>query len=125
MRYLDLVVPMAPIGIDEEAGMHMTLVGEGQTLSALVEGIPDDIDTRVAEVGGYDRRHWTLAGALTDRQYQAIEVTVDLGDCRTPQAATLEDVGAALDCSAATASNLLSKAEATVMGRLVDRRGGF
>jgi predicted DNA binding protein len=118
------LMTVMPIHIDDRADMHMTLVGEGENLSALVETIPGIIDVTVEEVGEYDRRHGSLLGRLTERQFEAVRAAVSLGYYRTPKEATLADVGEALDCTAGTASTLLSKAENAIMCRLVERTGG-
>lgn len=119
--FLDLeLVTVPPIVIDDRADMHMTLVGEGENLQQLVEAIPDDIETTVEEIGEYDRRYGTLAGAMTDRQYEAVRVAVELGYYETPREATLEDVADALHCAPSTASDHLQKAEAAVLNRLVE-----
>jgi len=116
-----IVVP--PIFVDDEAAMYLTIVGEGETLQRLVDSVPDEIDATVQEIGDYDRWRGTLTAGLTDRQYEAVATAVELGYYRTPQETSVEAVGDALDCSASTASVLLSKAEQSVMERVVDGPG--
>jgi predicted DNA binding protein len=114
---LELVV-LFPVVYEADGSVRLTLVGEQQNFRLLLEGLPEDMDAEVRALGEYDRRGGRLAGALTDRQHEAVRVAVELGYYETPAEADLEDVGAALDCAPSTASNLLSKAEAAVMGRL-------
>ena len=57
---------------------------------------------------------------MTDRQLEAVATAVEIGYYAVPREAGLADVAAALGCAESTASNLLRKAEASVMGRLVD-----
>lgn len=111
-----VVVP--PIVYDE-GGTRLTVVGAAEDLRALLAGIPDRIDVNVEEVSNYDRRHATVAGGMTDRQLEAVSVAVELGYYRVPREADLGDVAGALECAESTASNLLRKAEASVMDRLV------
>jgi hypothetical protein len=70
---------------------------------AMLDGVPSEIDTRVDSIGEYDRRHAPIAGDVTDRQLAA--------------------VAAELDCAESTVSTFLQRAEASVVGRLVGRRG--
>lgn len=118
---LDLVV-VPPVVFTADAGMRMTVVGDGENLQALVESVPEPIDVTVNEIGEYDRRHGTLASALTDRQFEAISAAVDCGYYDVPRTGSLEDVGEVLGCAPSTVSNHLQKAESSVMRRLVERR---
>lgn len=119
---LELIV-VPPIVYDHQGDAHMTLVGEAEHFQQLLEGMPDDIDATVRALGEYDRYHGSLAGELTDRQYEAVETAVELGYYDTPATADLAAVGEALNCAPSTASNLLSKAERAVMDQLVHGPG--
>lgn len=114
-----LVVP--PIVYDDDAALGMTVIGNGENLRTLVETVPDEIEVEVEEIGEYDRRHGSAAGALTVRQFEAIEAATDLGYYDVPRSASLAEVAAELDCAESTASTLLRRAESTMMGRLVER----
>jgi predicted DNA binding protein len=114
------LVVIAPI-VFGDRGIRMTVVGASDDLQALLDDIPDSFDVTVEEIGDYDRRHATIAGALTDRQLAAVETAVDLGYYEVPRRASLADVAAELDCAESTASNHLRKAETSVMRRLVGR----
>ncbi|MFB6300299.1 MAG: helix-turn-helix domain-containing protein [Halobacteriales archaeon] len=113
-----VVVP--PIVYDG-TGMSLTIVGEGKDLTALLEALPDPIDTEIDGIGDYNRRHGTIAGSLTDRQLEAVTTAVELGYFDVPREASLGDVADLLGCADSTASNHLRKATADVMTRLVDR----
>lgn len=115
---LDLVV-VPPLRF-EGREITITLVGAVGELGDVFRRLPDGFDVDVEEVGQFDRRHGTLAGALTDRQYEAIEAATRLGYYRTPREASLAAVAEELDCAPSTASNHLQKAEAAVMRRIVD-----
>ena len=114
-----IIVP--PIIYDDEAAMGMTVVGAGEDLRALVEGVPEEIDVTVEEIGEYDRRYGTVAGAMTDRQFEAVEVAAAVGYYGVPRDGSLADVARKLDCAESTASVLLRRAESRVMSRLVER----
>lgn len=115
---LELVV-VPPIVYDEEAAMRVTIIGQGDDLTTLVESIPGDIEVTIEEVGEYDRRHARVVGRVTDRQFEAIESATDLGYYDVPRTASLADVATELDCAESTASNHLRKAEAAIMSRIV------
>lgn len=116
-----LVVP--PIVYDDNADFHVTVVGASEDIQAMLDGLPESIEVDVRAIGEYDRRHAPVAGDLTDRQLEAVAVAVDRGFYAVPREAAIEDVAADLDCAASTAATLLQRAEANVMGRLVDRYG--
>lgn len=117
-----VVVP--PIRFDEEAAMSMTIVGEGEDVSTLLEDVPSELDVTVAEIGTYDRRGGTLAGALTDRQLDAVGAALRIGYYEVPRGGSLADVAAELGCAESTASVLLRRAERAVFSRLLRRYGG-
>ena len=77
------------------------------------------LDVTVEEVGDYDRRHATVASDVTDRQFEAVSAAVEVGYYAVPREAGLGDVAGELGCAESTASNLLRKAEASVMRRVV------
>ncbi len=116
---LELVV-VPPIVYDSEAAMRMTVVGQEADLGTLVGRIPGEIEVTIEGVGEYDRRHARVAGALTDRQAEAVRTAVDLGYYDVPRSASLAAVAAALDCAESTASDHLRKAESAVMSRIVE-----
>ncbi|OVE85507.1 helix-turn-helix domain-containing protein [Natronolimnobius baerhuensis] len=119
---LNLVV-IPPIVYDPTAAFYMTVVGSGDNLQAMLEGLPDEIDVTVRAIGDYDRRHAPLVGDLTDRQLEAVEVAVDVGYFDVPREAGVRDVADELGCAPSTAATLLQKAQARVMRRLTERYG--
>jgi hypothetical protein len=116
-----LVVP--PVRFDDAADMWLTLVGDGDRLGEALDELPPGVSVDVEAIGPYDRRRPARTSALTDRQLAAVATAVELGYYDQPSQATLEDVGAALDCAASTAGTLLGRAERAVMERLVERPG--
>ncbi|QLK27327.1 helix-turn-helix domain-containing protein [Natrinema zhouii] len=119
---LNLVV-VPPIVYDSEAAFYMIVIGAGEDLQAMLEGLPDEIDTTVRVIGEYDRQHAPLCGNLTERQLEAVESAVDLGYFEVPRDAGVDAVADELGCASSTAARLLQKAQARVMRRLVQRRG--
>ncbi|OIB55980.1 helix-turn-helix domain-containing protein [Natrialba sp. SSL1] len=119
---LDLVV-VPPIVYDSVADFYMTIVGAGDDLQALLDGLPDEIGVDVRAIGEYDRRHVPLSGDLTERQFEALEAAVEVGYFEVPREAGVDEVADELGCASSTASRLLQKAQARVMRRLVRRYG--
>ena len=117
-----LVVP--PIEYTGEGHMRFTVVGESDDLQALLDDFPEELDVTVEEIGEYDRRHGTVAGSLTDRQFEAASVAAQLGYYEVPKDANLSEVADRLDCAQSTASTLLRTAEAKVMGRVAGEESG-
>lgn len=117
-----VVVP--PVQFDADAAMRMTVVGDGEDMGAVLDGLPASVGVTVHEIGSYDRRGGTVAGALTDRQREAVVTARAVGYYDVPREATLEDVAAALECAESTASVLLRRAERDVFARVLDRYGG-
>ncbi|MFB6361706.1 MAG: helix-turn-helix domain-containing protein [Halobacteriales archaeon] len=111
-----VVVP--PISYDDR-GMHLTVVGAGSDLTAMVEDVPEPIAVTVESVGDYDRYHGTPVADLTERQLEAVKAAVERGYYAVPREAPLETVADALGCAPSTASTLLRKAEQAVLTRLI------
>jgi len=114
-----VVVP--PIVWPCDGTIRMTVVGDADDLHDLIVDIPDEMGVDVDRIGDDDHRHGTMAGDLTDRQYEAIAAAVEAGYYAEPRDGNLADVAALLDCSTSTAADHLRKAEARVMQRLVER----
>jgi predicted DNA binding protein len=115
------LVLVPPVVWPCDGTIRMTVVGDGDDLRGLVEEIPDAVDVEIEQIGDYDRRHGTVAGGLTDRQYQAVQAAVDVGYYAEPRTGRLADVAEELDVATSTVSDHLRKAEARVMARLVGR----
>lgn len=109
-----------PIVYDDR-GMAITVVGEGADIQAMLDDLPDGMAATIEEVGEYDRRHPTVAAALTDRQLEAVEAAVELGYYAVPRSGSLDEVAAVLGCAPSTASTHLRKAERSVLTQLIRR----
>lgn len=118
------VIVVPPIRYDETAAMAMTIVGDGRDINELTEAIPESVEVSVLDIGTYDRRGGTLAGALTGRQLEAVGTAVRLGYYAVPRQASLADVAGEIDCAESTASVLLRRAEREIFTRILDRYGG-
>lgn len=118
---LSLVV-VSPLVYDGDGLLSVTVVGAGDALTALVDALREraDVGVDVAEVGTFDRRHGTVAGGLTDRQFEAVETAVRMGYYAVPRGVTLASVASELGVSSGTASELLRRAESHLMTRVVN-----
>ncbi|MHB9288301.1 helix-turn-helix domain-containing protein [Halobacteriales archaeon Cl-PHB] len=108
-----VVVP--PIVYTDADTVHVTVLGEESSLSGLLERFPDDVEVSVDRISDHQHRAGSLAGRLTDRQFEALEVAREVGYYEVPRDGALAEVAAALDCSEAAASTLLRKAEAALV----------
>lgn len=113
LSWQELVV--VPPVVYRDGEVHARLVGTTETVSGLVEAMPDVVDVEVEAVveRGLDREHGPAG--LSERQRQAVLAALELGYYDQPRAATHEDVATALDCAPSTASEHLRKAEAKLV----------
>jgi predicted DNA binding protein len=105
------LVLVPPVVYTDEATMQVTVLGEEDTLSSVVARIHDDVSVSIERVSDHGRLGGSLAGRLTRRQFEAVEVARDLGYYAVPRTASLAEVAAELDISESAASSLLRKAE--------------
>ncbi|NHN41018.1 bacterio-opsin activator [Halorubellus sp. JP-L1] len=112
-----LVVP--PVRYQDDGSFDITLLGDGENLRAVVDGLPDAVETTVLEVGEYDRRHPRVTSDVTDRQLEAVRAAVDAGYYERPREGSLADIADRLGVAESTASTLLQEAESRVMHALV------
>ncbi|WP_324663360.1 helix-turn-helix domain-containing protein [Haloarcula sediminis] len=117
------LVGVSPVAFRADGTMELTLVGPGETVQRAVEAVPEGIGVDVREVGEYVNHRFEPTAALTDRQFEAVAAAVDCGYYDEPREGSTADVAEALGCSPGTAAEHLRKAEARVMGRLVDGDG--
>ena len=121
---LSLVV-VPPMVYDADGWLDVTVVGRGEALTDLVGALAEraGIGVDVREIGAYDHRVGTAAGSLTDRQFEAVETATRMGYYAVPRRASLAAVAAELGVANSTASELLRRAEARLMPRLVGSAG--
>ncbi|WP_338739665.1 helix-turn-helix domain-containing protein [Haloplanus salilacus] len=113
-----VVVP--PVSFNPDGTTELTLVGTPADVDAAVEGLPDGLRATVRSVGPYRRRAGPTTPRLTDRQREAVAAAVDCGYYDSPRRGSVADVAAELGVSSGTAAEHLRKAEAAVMGALVE-----
>ncbi len=114
-----VVVP--PIVYTGRETLHVTVLGEPEAMARLLDEAPAAIDVTVERVSEHQRRSETLAGRLTARQFEALEVAQELGYFDVPRTGTLAAVADELDCSESAASTLLRSAESALVDAAIAR----
>ncbi|WP_137291195.1 helix-turn-helix domain-containing protein [Natronorubrum halophilum] len=109
-----VIVP--PVVYTGRKTVHVTVLGEPEALAGLLERFPDGVGVEVERVSDHQRRAETLAGRLTARQFEAMEVARAEGYYDVPRSGTLAEVAAELDCSESAASTVIR----TIESELVD-----
>lgn len=115
----DTLVVVPPVEFRDDRTAHFSVVGSARDLSGVVDGLPDGVTATVRRVG--DPTAATGDG-LTDRQREALVAAWDAGYYDVPRSGGIETVAAELDCAASTASALLRRAEARLVGDALDER---
>nr|WP_240148826.1 helix-turn-helix domain-containing protein [Halorubellus sp. JP-L1] len=113
----DTVVVAGPVVFHPDMTMELTVVGRAADLQAVVESLPAAMDvdvTRVGEYAGWDER------GLTDRQREALQAAWRVGYYEVPRDDGVEAVAAEMDCAVSTASDLLRRAESTLVANALD-----
>lgn len=115
------VVLVPPVIYTNAATIHVTVLGTQAALRRVVDGFPDEVSVTVERVGEHCHLSGSLAGRLTRRQFETIDVARDLGYYAVPREATLSEVATALDCSESAASTLIRKAERALVNSALGR----
>lgn len=90
------------------------LAGKTAAIRRAIELFPPDLEYEIERFGDY-RRGDSGHDLLTDRQREAVATAIDAGYYDVPRGGGVRDVADRLDCAPSTASNLLRRAEGTVM----------
>lgn len=116
-----LLVPLWRAGVPIEMPFAVTdgkatweLTTSSERFSALgnhLDAVGVDYHVEYVQVIGED----PVAGILTDRQREVLLTAMDLGYYDTPREATLTEVAEALDVSKATCSDVLHRAEGSLV----------
>lgn len=114
-----VVVP--PLVYTAADTLHVTVLGEDDALSGVLDALPDSVDVTVDRVSEHARLGGVLAGRLTRRQFQAITVARDLGYYDVPRGGELAAVADALEVSESAASTLLRNAESALVDAALGR----
>ena len=105
------LVLVPPVVYTDTDTVQVTVLGDESALSGLLDSFPDGVDVTVDRVGDHARLGGSLAGRLTRRQFEAIDVACRIGYYEVPREASLAEVAQELGISESAASSLLRKAE--------------
>ncbi|MFC4248563.1 helix-turn-helix domain-containing protein [Natribaculum luteum] len=115
----DTVVVVPPIEVRSDRTIRLTIVGHPTDLASVLENVPDGVTVDVLWVSDSASVAETPA---SDRQRTALRAAWDVGYYDVPRRNGIEAVADELDCAVSTASELLRRAEANVVGRALDRQ---
>lgn len=87
----------------------------------MLDRIPEGIGITVERISEHQRRSERLAGRLTARQFEALEVAHERGYFDVPRTGSLAAVADELDCSESAASTLLRSATSELVDAAVQR----
>jgi hypothetical protein len=121
---LGSLVLVPPVEFRPDRTLRLTVLGEADRLEAAVAALEADDGVRVAIDGvaprpGPSRAGRIGGGDLTGRQREALAAAWEAGYYEVPRTAALATVADELGVAESTASNLLRKAEARLVGRAV------
>jgi predicted DNA binding protein len=105
------IVLVPPVVFGPHGSVQLTVLGDADSLRAVVDGVPDFVGVDIQRVGEPRGIGGSLAGRLTARQFEALSVARELGYYEVPREGSLATVADALDCSESAASTLLRNAE--------------
>lgn len=114
---------VSPIGYNPDGSVDVRIVGPAAELQAIVDEIPEGVETSIERVGEYDLGRRAIPGPLSPKQREALTVATDLGYYEVPKAATRDDVAERLGCAPSNASEHLQKAEARLVRTYLERAG--
>lgn len=115
----DAVLVVPPVELRSDRTVRQTIVGRGDTLSAVIEALPDNVDIEVLRTGTYNRSRGVR---VSTRQREALAAAWDVGYYEIPREGDIEAVARALDCATSTASDLLRRAERRIVAATLDER---
>jgi DNA-binding NarL/FixJ family response regulator len=113
------VVLQTPVDCIEEGGIRATLVGDDETIRAVVDAIPEALTLSLEGIGDYHPESQELFSSLTPRQQEILEAAVEMGYYQVPRGATHEEIAETVGVSAGTVGEHLRKVEGKVLSTLV------
>lgn len=109
-----------PLAFTDRGGLRVTVVGTHDMLRRALEGLPEEIQISVEQVGQYSPERPYLLSLLTERQAEVFRRAVEKGYYEIPRQTTHEDIANDLDCAPSTIDEHLRKAESRVLSTLVE-----
>lgn len=106
-----------PIRFADEGdrGLEVTVFGTNRAIQRAVSDLPADIDFTLERLGEYDGDAGRLAGVLTDRQLEVLELAVEEGYYDVPRRTTHRELAETLGVAAGTVSEHLQRIESKLV----------
>ena len=116
-----LLVIETPIQFTSDNDLKVTYLGTDEAFGELYErtGEMEHVTLDVLRTGEYEADRSSFDRMVTSRQEEVLEAAVDLGYCREPRQASLEEIGEVVGIPPGTVGEHLRKAEARVFAELV------
>lgn len=108
----ETLVVVPPIELRADRTALFRLVGQADQLQAAIDEFPDDVTVDVLRIQSYDA---AVGDPLSRRQREAVQVAMECGYYEVPREGDLETVADELDCAVSTTSDLLRRAESTLV----------
>ncbi|NGM68757.1 bacterio-opsin activator [Natronolimnobius sp. AArcel1] len=115
----ETVVVVPPMEVRSDRTIRLTLVGDSSALSSVIEDVA--AGTTIDILWTSDRVT-TTETPVSDRQLAALETAWELGYYEVPRRNGIEAVAEELDCAVSTASELLRRGEARIIGQTLERQ---
>jgi len=113
----ETVVVVPPIEIRSDRTIRLTLIGHANDLSMAIDAVADGVSI---DVRWTSDRVTVSESAASDRQRAALQAAWDVGYYEVPRRNGIEAVADELGCAVSTASELLRRGEANVVGRVLE-----
>lgn len=115
----ETVVVVPPIEIRSDGTIRLTVVGHPEDMTAVLEELSDGVSADVLWVSDSVT---VTESAVSERQIEALEAAREVGFYEVPRRNGIEAVADELGCAISTASALVRRGEANVVGRALDSR---
>ncbi|WP_436936058.1 helix-turn-helix domain-containing protein [Halovenus marina] len=113
----DFIIEM-PIEYTDDGGLHMTIIGEEDTLMT-VSDLFDDVEVELQSTGPYFPEAGGVFADLTERQSEVLKTAIGMGYYENPREATLSDLAETLDVDPATVGKHLRTIESKVLKQYI------
>lgn len=117
------VVIDLPIPVSTEGVLTLSVASVQSVAEEAFAAIPEPVEVDLEHVGPYRPGDPDLLGYLTDRQREVLATAVELGYYEVPARVTQDDIASACDCTAATVSRHLRKAESLLVRGVIGNVG--
>jgi predicted DNA binding protein len=105
------LVVIHPVTWHGDGTQSIRMIGSTDEIQRVIDGRPAPVECQVAALGGLEWATSAARSTLSDRQQEALESALSLGDYETPRAASVEAVATDIGCARRTAAEHLRKME--------------